>query len=346
MISKHHLCTKNRPSGEICTNRCPSRQDCKTTKIPFLIEALDILVSEIETGELDEIPYISFKSYCIAPESYINELAFMQDSEFEHPGITSAHCEYCDRSFLLTAEQKEKLKTDNFTKYYKTTYLYCCTSCREAHLKKLAVSKSTSTTSLKNHEYALVIHDADLSKRPKEREVHIITGNTRELRANALMEYLKSLTPVNGRRIMTSHDVQEFFLHKVSADNLKTSPGGAISAAWRTMKKCREMFDENITLIRINEKDIGIEYVNKVVLRADALYELLMSISVVEDKDYLTLNDVQMFLLNGVHDNICTLQDNSNVAAQATIKKCKQIHPTHISIFDIDENEKGIKFIK
>lgn len=94
-FAKHHLCIKHHNSGEICTNRCPERLSCTIQKIPFLIEALDILISEIETGELDGTHYTSFKSYYITPESYIHELAFMQNPEIEHPSITSAHCEYC-----------------------------------------------------------------------------------------------------------------------------------------------------------------------------------------------------------------------------------------------------------
>lgn len=70
--TKHHLCVKYRETGEICTNRCPERQTCKNSKVPFLIEACDRLATGVHSGEIKGIPVIIFDTYCISPEAYIN----------------------------------------------------------------------------------------------------------------------------------------------------------------------------------------------------------------------------------------------------------------------------------
>ncbi len=58
--------------GDICTNRCPKRSKCKTLKSSILIEATDILASEIHSEEANGLFLTSFLPYCSAPEAYIN----------------------------------------------------------------------------------------------------------------------------------------------------------------------------------------------------------------------------------------------------------------------------------
>jgi hypothetical protein len=58
--------------GEICTNRCPERHRCTIQKSSILIEATDILASEINSEEVNGICVTSFVPYCSAPEAYLN----------------------------------------------------------------------------------------------------------------------------------------------------------------------------------------------------------------------------------------------------------------------------------
>jgi len=58
--------------GEICTNKCSHRQKCTNIKASFLIEATDILASEIISENTNGVYVTSFVPYCSAPEAYIN----------------------------------------------------------------------------------------------------------------------------------------------------------------------------------------------------------------------------------------------------------------------------------
>ena len=253
------LCYVHSNNGEICTNRCPDRQTCTIKRIHFLIEAIDIIVSDIDFGEIDGIYYTSFKSDCIAPEAYINDLVFyMQENIYPH--ISSVPCAYCDKSFILPTSQKKKLLTDNYTKYYKTNYLYCSKECQEKHLKELAESKSVASGSLKNHESALIVHGADVTKRLKEKEVHIIVGNITEQRARCLYEKLISTIPRKKKRYLTSNEVQSFLL-KDLPDSLKANENKIDVTAWYVMNKCELLFPMSISITRINKRTRSLELI-------------------------------------------------------------------------------------
>jgi hypothetical protein len=163
--------------GEICTNRCPERPECKKKRIPFLIEALDILASDIEVGESNGVFFTSFKSYCIAPEAYINGIVFEMHNPIP-PRLINVKCHRpgCGNQILMPLSQEEELMTDNYTKYNKNCYIYCSKECQDKHIKKMAESKSVASGTLKNHEFALKIYGADTTKRLKEREKDVITG--------------------------------------------------------------------------------------------------------------------------------------------------------------------------
>lgn len=62
----------NKIFGEICTNRCPDRRTCNIQKSFILIEATDVLASEIHSEELNGLFLTSFFPYCSAPEAYLN----------------------------------------------------------------------------------------------------------------------------------------------------------------------------------------------------------------------------------------------------------------------------------
>jgi len=75
------LCFIHSDHGEICTNRCQSWSDCSTRKrpsymkVPFLVEAVDRLVSEIQPQNVDGLFLITYKPYCITPQAFVNGAA-------------------------------------------------------------------------------------------------------------------------------------------------------------------------------------------------------------------------------------------------------------------------------
>jgi len=168
----------------------------------------------------------------------------------------------CSQKITITVEQKIELLEENFLKYGKISLIYCCKACQDEHLQKLSESKFVRKGTLKNHEYALIVHDADVTKRQKGREVHLITGNIRELRASVLREKLSSVIPRDKRKYMTSKEVQDFFI-KDTSGKLKANSNSAATVAWRTMNKCEKMFPLEVSIFELNEKDRGIEYIKR-----------------------------------------------------------------------------------
>lgn len=77
-MSEHHLCTKNIDSGEICTNRCEKIATCEQRhspqhkKVPFLVEVVDRLVSEVKPEIINGIPVVTYKPYCFTPQAFEN----------------------------------------------------------------------------------------------------------------------------------------------------------------------------------------------------------------------------------------------------------------------------------
>lgn len=259
------LCYQHCEKGEICTNRCPKRPECTIKKIPFLVEALDILVSDLEAGEANGMFYTSFKSYCIAPEAYINDLVFAM-MELTHPTITSVTCAYCDKSFILTTTQKHELLTDNYTKYNKTTYLYCSKECQENHLQKLSTAKSIASRSLKNHDWAIVTHGADVTKRPKEQVIHLITGNVTKQRAGCVREKLLSMSP---RKIATGKKVKclypeeiQSYISKELHDDIKVPEDRIQVTASELITILPKMYPYEISVEKINRKTRVLIYIN------------------------------------------------------------------------------------
>lgn len=246
--------------GEICTNRCKKRPTCTKKRIPLLIEALDILASDIEVSEGNNIFFTSFKSYCIAPEAYINKLVFSMQEQ-EPPRLTMMSCSYpgCDGSILLPRSQKRELLSDNYLKYNKNTYVYCSKDCQERHLKELAKSKSVASGTLKNHEYALKIYGADTTKRLKEREKEIITGNVTEQRARCLRDKLISMAPRHKKKYLTPKEIQSFLLNELP-ENLKVHPVRIHVTTSEIVNKTKQLFPDEISIEKINKRTRIIVY--------------------------------------------------------------------------------------
>lgn len=166
------------------------------------------------------------------------------------------NCSYpeCSEVFYISVEQKRELKTYNFLKYGTTSDVYCSKECQEKHMKELSEAEFLRKGTMKNREYALIVNGADVTKRIKEKEVHIITGKVTEQRARCLREKLSSVLPRNKARYLTSREVQEFLLKDVSA-NIKAPVDNIDVTAWRVMNKCRELFPNSVLIIRQNKKN-------------------------------------------------------------------------------------------
>lgn len=177
--------------------------------------------------------------------------------------LTLVNCSYpeCSNVFYITVEQKRELKTFHYLKYGKTADVYCSKECQEKHLKDLSQAEFLRKGTLKNREYALIVHDADVTKRLKEKEVHIISGTVTEQRARCLYEKLNSVLPRKKEKFLTSHEVQMFLLNELT-DDLKAPPSAAKVAAYDTMNKTRELFPNHISICMMNRKTRKILLIN------------------------------------------------------------------------------------
>lgn len=176
------------------------------------------------------------------------------------PPLTPMICAYpdCPNMVWITVKQKRELKTDNVLKYGTSSDVYCSIECQQKHLRELSESEFLMKGTLKNREYALVIHGADVTKRPKEKEVHILTGNTTSQRAGCLYQKLLTLTPVKKRRLLTSNEVKEFLINDLP-DKLKVKGKYPERAAYDVMDKTKELYPDAILIESLNEKSRYIE---------------------------------------------------------------------------------------
>lgn len=180
-------------------------------------------------------------------------------------------CAYpeCNNILYITTQQKRELKTFDYLKYGVSSDLYCSKHCQEKHLRELSEAEFVQKGALKNREYCLRIHDVDVTKRPKEREVTLITGTITEQRARCLQEKLKStstrmLTTRNSKQIkkyLTSNEVKSFLLEDIS-DSLKPPKSAVLVAAYDTMNKTVELFPDHICIGYYKDKSRYIEYIN------------------------------------------------------------------------------------
>lgn len=280
------LCTTPSHIGDICTNRCGSRQSCEHIhsppyhKIPFLVETNDRLVSGIKLGSIDGIPTIAYKTYAVSPQAIENgfseELSPSRELRSEKPKtqagrkpsfysnlrdgspmdaapspLTPIICAYpeCSNMIWITVQQKRQIKTYNVLKYHDSHDPYCSVECQQKHFRDLEDAKCFEKTLMKNREYALVIHGAEeyLTKRQTEMEIHLITGNHGEQLARALRDKLISTTERQKRRYLTSKEVQTFLLTDIPRD-IRPKDKLMYRAAWRVMNKCKLLFPNDISL--------------------------------------------------------------------------------------------------
>lgn len=141
---------------------------------------------------------------------------------------TLMSCSYpgCSNLIEVTFEQKRKFKTDYFLKYGKSIDVYCSKACQEKHMEVLSKAEFVTKGPLKNHEYAIIINGADLTKRPKETLLHVITGNVTKQRVGCVRDKLISMVPrrILGKKVkcLFPKEIQNFLLNDLHGD-LKVS---------------------------------------------------------------------------------------------------------------------------
>ena len=180
--------------------------------------------------------------------------------------LTMVNCSYpeCSKLFYITVEQKRELKTFHYLKYGKTADVYCSKDCQVRHLKDLSEAEFLRKGTLKNREYALIVHDADVTKRLKEKEVHLITGNETEQRIRCVVEKLLSMSErriklFNGNQFLkmkyiTPKEIQSFLLMEVD-EGIRVNPERIQVTASEIMTKSTEMFPDVVSIEWINKKD-------------------------------------------------------------------------------------------
>lgn len=175
---------------------------------------------------------------------------------------TMMNCSYpeCSNLITVTVDQKRELKTHYFLKYGKTVDVYCCKECQDKHLRELTEAKFMDKGSLKNHEYAIIFHGADVTKRTKEKEVFVVAGTKTEMRARCLSEKLISMLPRQKRKYMTSKEVQMFLINGLP-DNIKVPYSNKKDAAKNVMNKTKELYPTMFFIGWVNQKSKYIEYI-------------------------------------------------------------------------------------
>lgn len=176
------------------------------------------------------------------------------------------NCSYPECSNLITVsvDQKRELKTFHYLKYGKTVDVYCCKDCQEKHMKELSESEFLTKGTLKNHEYALIVHSVDVTKRPKEKEVHYIVGDFTELRVNCVVGKLQSMSERRLKllkenqmlkmKYLTPKEIQTFLLLEINS-KLKVNPSRIQVTASEIMTKSVELFPDAVSIEWINQKD-------------------------------------------------------------------------------------------
>ncbi len=96
------------------------------------------------------------------------------------------------------------------------------------------------------------INDASL---PVLRET-VFSGNETEVRARLLKDHLSDVDMRNGKRFLTSQEVQKFLLHEITEAH-RTTEKAARKVANDVMKKAFEMFPESLILTK-NKKGLNV----------------------------------------------------------------------------------------
>lgn len=102
------------------------------------------------------------------------------------------------------------------------------------------------------------INDASL---PVLRET-VFSGNETEVRARLLKDHLQDVDMRNGKRFLTSQEVQKYLLHEITEAH-RTTEKAARKVANDVMKKAFEMFPESLILTKNKKRLNVIEFIEK-----------------------------------------------------------------------------------
>lgn len=102
------------------------------------------------------------------------------------------------------------------------------------------------------------INDASL---PVLRET-VFSGNETEVRARLLKDHLSDVDMRNGKRFLTSQEVQKFLLYEIDEAH-RTTEKAARKVANDVMKKAIEMFPESLILTKNKKRLNVIEFIEK-----------------------------------------------------------------------------------
>jgi hypothetical protein len=103
------------------------------------------------------------------------------------------------------------------------------------------------------------INDVSL---PVLKETVIISANETEVRARLLKDHLPDVDMRNGKRFLTSQEVQKFLLYEIDEAH-RTTEKAARKVANDVMKKAFEMFPESLILTKNKKRLNVIEFIEK-----------------------------------------------------------------------------------
>jgi hypothetical protein len=84
----------------------------------------------------------------------------------------------------------------------------------------------------------------------------VFSGNETEVRARLLKDHLSDVDMRNGKRFLTSQEVQKYLLHEITEAH-RTTEKAARKVANDVMKKAFEMFPESLILTK-NKKGLNV----------------------------------------------------------------------------------------
>lgn len=90
----------------------------------------------------------------------------------------------------------------------------------------------------------------------------VFSGNETEIRARLLKDHLPNVNMRNGKRFLTSQEVQKFLLYEIDEAH-RTTEKAARKVANDVMKKAFEMFPESLLLTKNKKRLNVIEFVEK-----------------------------------------------------------------------------------
>ena len=90
----------------------------------------------------------------------------------------------------------------------------------------------------------------------------VFSGNETEIRARFLKDHLSEVDMRNGKRFLTSQEVQKYLLHEITEAH-RTTEKAARKVANDVMRKAFEMFPESLILTKNKRRLNVIEFLGK-----------------------------------------------------------------------------------